>query len=152
MFAQVIIIKQHKTIRRNIFIPPCPASLLNIIFQRIGYFIMNYHAYILLVYPHAKSGCCHYDLHLSANKCILVFGLFLFVHLAMVGSSLKTIIDQPFCQQICFSGAGNINYGGTVSFLQQVPYGIVFIFFAFFFINFIAKITSGSIGAVYFQI
>ncbi len=142
MFIKILMIKQYMTIGRDRLIPACSSRFLDIVFKRIGYFIVYDHADISFIHPHAKSRSSNHNPDFPSHKRILVFGFFLSFHFPMIRPCLIAVLLEPLCQPVCFCRPRNINYRGTFFPIYQISHRIIFFLFTVFLRNIISKIAS----------
>ena len=113
MLLQIAIAIQHIAFCAKAWITSCASCLLNIIFQRVGYVVVNHQSYVFLIYAHTKRRGSNNDAHAIVHEGFLVVCLFVGLHLSVERQCLETIASKSLGQLFCAFGARHIHNSRT---------------------------------------
>ena len=151
MFIQVFLIEENITGSVDVLVASCPACFLNIILERIRYFIMDDQTDIFFIHSHSEGRSSYHNLYVAGDKIILVFCLILNVHFPVKSGNRKSILFQACCQFGSCTGTGDINNGRTAFLLDNISQTIVFFIFLIPLENLILQVGPADVATEQFE-
>ena len=127
VFIQIVFVEQDITLRLDAFVTSGPACFLNVIFQRVGYVVMNDHTNILFIDAHSESRCRDHNLKFTGYKGILIRRFLPGVHPAMIGPGRESVPGQTSRQLCRPMRTRSIDDRRTTLGFEQAPQSLIFL-------------------------